>query len=468
MAHRKSLPTFGWKVFLLIVVAMSGLLIKVTYASSWTLVYSEEFSGSSLNTSAWSIKSGTEGHHQAVYSANNVSVHDGMLDLLTQRHCVPSGGSVSPSNANSSVCPSGTSTVYSSGKVISKNRWASGKIEIRASLPSTQKGLWPALWMRNPPSWGSADYGELDIMEWYGDQPSIHTSTSIMGAGAVKAHHNKNTASDLSTNGPHTYVMEWSPSGITYYFNGSKLNASPDVSTNFSGISASLFSQIMNNTWELRMETEVTKSGDQWHAAPDNNASFTPAHFYIDSVKVYAAAEEPPTPSPTPSPSATTPTSTNPSTPSANANTAGQPNSTTNNGSTTNSSAGGQESVAVALDPAPTVLSDGTSAVKVEYFLNGTKIATTLPGAAAPTITKQMLQPGSNELKIVVTNAAGKTETTFQTVYGAATRPTLLRVVVTSVAIAVASGGVFWLLWHFVLRHRLHFLHNFWLHARRT
>jgi hypothetical protein len=285
-------------------IVVIGIVLRLTHAATgWNLVYEEKFDGSTLNTNDWTVNvnSGTshESHHQGIYKAYNVSVHDGKLDLQSMRNCLGSGEEPTMANAalNGAVCPSGKTTVYSSGKVISKKRWNPGRVEFTAQLPSTQDGLWSALWLRNKQaSWGQTYYGELDTLEWYGDQPRMYTGTSIMGANAVKSQHFLDTGIDLGRdNKAHQYAMEWGTGGIKYFFDGKEINRSNggdknslDVATDFSGISAAQFQQIMNDIWEIRMETEITSPGNQWDKAPDNSKPWYPVHFLIDDVKVYA------------------------------------------------------------------------------------------------------------------------------------------------------------------------------------
>ncbi len=303
-------------ILLVLLIIAVGIIIKISFAAtSWNLVYSEEFNCANganscgVDTSKWSIKTGTESHHQGHYLASNLSVHDGVLDILSQRNCVPSGGTPSASNAKTdgSVCPSGTNTVYSSGKVVSTTQWRNGRIVFRAKLPKTQDGLWSALWLRNKKaSWGQTNYGELDTLEWYGDQQTKYTGTSIMGANAVKSQHFYNTGVDLGNdNAYHEYAMEWSTAGITYYFDNKPINRSNggdgnalDVAGDFSGISAAQFQAIMDDNWEVRMETEITSQGNAWDRAPDNSKPWSPVHFLVDSVKVYTAGPALPPPPP--------------------------------------------------------------------------------------------------------------------------------------------------------------------------
>lgn len=261
------------------------------------LVWSDEFNGTSLDTAKWTIVTGGEGHSQAKYTANNVSVANGYLDLRTRRHCTTtSSDALTDANFSTAPCASGKLTIYSSGQVWTNNILTSGRIEVRAKLPSTQLGLWPAIWLRNQTGWCNPNYGELDVMEWYGDQPTIDTATThITCANNATIHraHNLNTGTDVSSSW-HTWGMTWSTTGVAYTFDGVKLNSAGgdtnltlDTNADFSGVSAATFSSILSELWKIRLNTQVTQAGDAWHVPPDNTKSFQVADYLIDYIRVY-------------------------------------------------------------------------------------------------------------------------------------------------------------------------------------
>lgn len=279
--------------------ASSGKAIKfgALSTSGEKLVWSDEFNGTTLDTSKWTVVTGGENHSQAKYTANNVSVANGYLDLRTRRHCVTAtSDALTDSNFSTVPCASGKLTVYSSGQVWTNNVLTTGRIEVRAKLPSTQLGLWPAIWLRNQTGWCNPNYGELDVMEWYGDYPNLDTATShITCANESTVHraHQYQNGSDVSTNW-HTWGMTWNTSGITYTYDGNIVNATggdadrtKDTVADFSGVSSATFTSIMSELWKIRLNTQVTKSGDAYHLPPDNAKNFQSVDYLIDYVRVY-------------------------------------------------------------------------------------------------------------------------------------------------------------------------------------
>lgn len=278
--------------------ASGGKAIKFGSKSSGeTLVWSDEFNGTALDTSKWTVVTGGENHSQAKYTTNNVSVANGYLDLRTRRHCVTTASdALTDSNASTAACASGKLTVYSSGQVWTNNVLTTGRIEVRAKLPSTQLGLWPAIWLRNQTGWCNPNYGELDVMEWYGDYPNLDTATTHMtcaNEATVHRAHQYQNGSDVSASW-HTWGMTWTSTSVKYTYDGNIVNATggdadrtTDTVADFTGVSSATFTSIMSELWKIRLNTQVTKVGDAYHAPPNNTTSFQNVDFLIDYVRVY-------------------------------------------------------------------------------------------------------------------------------------------------------------------------------------
>ncbi len=184
------------------------------------LVFADEFNGPSLDTSKWrtcawwaattcSIESNNE---QELYTPNNVSVANGMLDLQARQQ--------------SSVAWNGKTYNYTSGMISSGGLSGSsapgftykyGYAEARVKVPAGQ-GLWPAFWtLPSDYSWPP----EIDAMEILGNQPN----TTYMhyhyldGSGAEQGPGLGWTGPDFSA-GWHTFGVDWQPNAITWYVDG--------------------------------------------------------------------------------------------------------------------------------------------------------------------------------------------------------------------------------------------------------
>lgn len=136
------------------------------------IVWSDEFSGNSLDTAKWNLETGADGwgnrELQNYTNSGNVLVNSGNLVIEARRE-------------NSAGAP------YSSARINTheKASWTYGKIEARIKLPSGQ-GIWPAFWMLGE-NIDTVDYpacGEMDIVEMIGGKSADDGSdneTTIWG-----------------------------------------------------------------------------------------------------------------------------------------------------------------------------------------------------------------------------------------------------------------------------------------------
>lgn len=298
--------------------------------SQYKLVWNDEFNGTTVDTNKWSVvhqTKSTESHHQGRYLTRNTSVGGGNLQIVTERHCIINGELPSTANRSEAPCPSGATTAYSSGQVKSAYNWASGKMEIRAKMPNTtQSGLWSGFWLRQEGKWCTSQYGEIDILEWYSDPKSTNASTatthiSCANNDLTSRQHVQHVTGSLADSW-HTWGVEWDKSGVTYYLDGKVVKSisshrpndsdqNKDTYDDFDGVSKEFFEQVVGMPWQLRVNTQVYPSDDQWHEAPDNAATFKPQTMLVDYVRVYSVDQNTPT-APTTPVTPTTPTDTTP------------------------------------------------------------------------------------------------------------------------------------------------------------
>ena len=242
-------------------------------AQAWSQVWSDEFNGTSLDTSNWSYETGGGGWGNAELQnytnrTQNVRVEGGNLVIEARQEAF--GGNA-----------------YTSGRIrsIHKRFWKYGKVEARIRVPSA-KGVWPAFWMLgesfNGGNWPGC--GEIDIMEHIGgDQNfgSIHwdwnghqfyTGQTGCGGSCGAAYH--------------TYGIEWTPQEIRWQFDGMQYHAANIT---------------INNTEEFQQPFFVLLNvavGGQWPGPPDGTAF--PQRMLVDWVRVYQQGVGP-TPTPRPS-----------------------------------------------------------------------------------------------------------------------------------------------------------------------
>lgn len=142
-----------------------------------TLVWSDEFNGTTLNTANWSFETGDGcptmcgwGNNELEYYTNRPEnlYFDGSNMIIEAKKEAFSGRE------------------YTSSKIVSrgKKHFKFGKMEMRAKLPKG-KGIWPAFWMmpQNSVYGGWPRSGEIDIMEMVGHEPNKVYGTLHYGPG---------------------------------------------------------------------------------------------------------------------------------------------------------------------------------------------------------------------------------------------------------------------------------------------
>lgn len=112
---------------------------------------------------------------------------------------------------------------YTSAKILTRGIYESkyGRYEAKIKLPWGQ-GLWPAFWLLGDDANGSVIWpkiGEIDIMEYRGQQPtlthgSIHGPGYAAGQAITKSYELQNDRFDT---GFHIFGIEWGPNYINYY-----------------------------------------------------------------------------------------------------------------------------------------------------------------------------------------------------------------------------------------------------------
>ena len=171
----------------------------------WHRVWSDDFSGSSLDASKWStgwFGSGVTGPVNTAeigcYDPAQVAVSGGNLNLTAVAKAQTVNGKLYP---------------YTSGLVttMGKFAFAYGVLEARIYLPGADAQIanWPAFWANGT---GPAPAtGELDVMEGRGGAATYHFHSLAGSPGGL-------VPGDFA--GWHTYAADWQPGVVTYYYDG--------------------------------------------------------------------------------------------------------------------------------------------------------------------------------------------------------------------------------------------------------
>jgi beta-glucanase (GH16 family) len=183
--------------------------------TTYQLVWSDEFDGSSLNTANWTPEIGTGvngwGNNEAQYYTarpENLRVENGRLiiEAIKENYL-------------------GSTWTSARIKTQDKRNFKYGKLEFRAKLPSGA-GPWPAAWMlgSNISTVGWPACGEIDVMEWrgtFGDANTVghalHSATRHGGNPVQPAE--RTPVSNPSTEF-HTYAVVWDSNSLTFSVDG--------------------------------------------------------------------------------------------------------------------------------------------------------------------------------------------------------------------------------------------------------
>lgn len=198
---------------ILMVIAINGLssygsVLPFNYASNglgsnWTLVFHDEFTGTSLNRTNWApywFSDGTvlPGRTMRGY-ASNVMVN-GQLNL----RMISTNGACISSNPHGGVSPG--------------FQFAYGYAEAQITLPTngTVIAHWPAWWLDGQ-HWPTN--GEIDIMEGLSGHAAWHYHYD--SGGGLDSHP---IGGNINTSpGTHIYAVNWYPGNLDFYYDGARV-----------------------------------------------------------------------------------------------------------------------------------------------------------------------------------------------------------------------------------------------------
>jgi len=169
---------------------------------------------------------------------------------------------------------------YTSGRINTRGLFSHerGRFEARILLPIGQ-GIWPAFWMLGAdfPGVSWPDCGEIDIMEYRGQQPNILVG-SIHGPGhsgdnAISGRHQ---SSGFLNERYHVYAIEWDTESITWFIDETQYHR-----VERSGLPGGA-RWVYNQPFFILLNVAV---GGRWVGPPDGSTVF-PQTMLIDWVRV--------------------------------------------------------------------------------------------------------------------------------------------------------------------------------------
>lgn len=250
-----------------------ALLPLAAQTSNWALAWTDEFDGSSIDSSKWVFELGGNGwgNNESEYYTDrpqNLTIENGALVIHALKE--------SYGNRD-----------YTSARIktFGKFSQAYGRFEARIKIPYGP-GIWPAFWMLgddiNTTGVGWPKCGELDIMENIGKEPTIVHGTAhgpgYSGAGGIGAPfslpNNPRFADDF-----HVYAIEWESSAVRWYVDDTlyKTLTPQDLPTGTNWV--------FDHPFHILLNVAV---GGGWPGYPDATTVF-PQTMQVDYVRVYKA-----------------------------------------------------------------------------------------------------------------------------------------------------------------------------------
>jgi beta-glucanase (GH16 family) len=225
--------------------------------AGWHLIWSDEFNGTSVDTTKWNIENQASGGYRVCclfyglqyWTPQDVTEQSGVLQIESEQRSM--GGKN-----------------YTSGAISTDGKldFLYGRVDIRAKLPTTQ-GMWPAFWMV-PQAPGPAQF-EIDQMELLGQNPGTVYMTNHWNGQGNQQQCVFNGA-DFSQ-AYHDFTLDWEPGSITWYIDGVQ--------------HCQITQGVSNLPLYLIINTAV---GGSWVGSPNSSTVF-PQYMDLDYVRVYQA-----------------------------------------------------------------------------------------------------------------------------------------------------------------------------------
>ncbi|MDB5466928.1 MAG: exsH [Phenylobacterium sp.] len=198
------------------------------------------------------VQPGFQGRGEAALGINPFSVSNGALTISASN--IPTDQQYAAWGAN-----------YSSGMLNTLGMFEQkyGYFEMRAEMP-TSIGAWPAFWMMPHPFVSGV---EADITEGLAATPNFDY---VRAAGGTETQYDNTYKIDPA--GFHTYGMLWTPSTVTFYYDG-----------------VAVLQGATPASWTQPMAMILNLAVGGWGGNP--NAATFPANLKIDYVHAYALAD---------------------------------------------------------------------------------------------------------------------------------------------------------------------------------
>ncbi len=253
--------------------SVTSAVATLTVPSGWALVWGDDFSGTTLDTTKWAPFGGNTTGGQVYYTgrSNNVYVANGLLHLVAQHESL--GGQP-----------------YTSGQVRTEGLYTKkyGHIEARMKMPAGQ-GFWPAFWMLGQnydPGINWPYCGEIDIPENAGGLPNMVQGTihyaDVSGNDTFQTLQYYLPTPGDTAGGFHTYGIQWTSNSIIWQVDGVNIQ----TWTSWGAASGpNVYPVPFNQPFFFLLQLAVSGAGD-YGGAPNVSTPF-PSEVQVDYVHVY-------------------------------------------------------------------------------------------------------------------------------------------------------------------------------------
>lgn len=267
----------------------AGLLAPTTAFASTpsrsfsTLVFDEQFTeGTDFNAARWREKEPKGDTYMSydwgVITHDSHSVSDGAGHLFWRKRSTPKTGWQNKYDTGKTVRRVNEACLTTEG-IFS---FVYGSVEVRARFPQSHLGLWAGVWLR--PDRGATG-GEIDIVETYGGGNAKGVAESTVHfnqTGGFKSGMEVKNKPDLTK--WHTYRMEKTPEGITFFFDNQRFHEVLRTPNNKQAYNQQTFDQCFgaNTPYHLLL---ITQTGSHYWGQLDTR-NFKEAQFDIDYLQV--------------------------------------------------------------------------------------------------------------------------------------------------------------------------------------
>lgn len=245
-------------------------LAEPVIAQDYKLVWSDEFNGDSLDTDTWKFWEGTAYNNELQYytpRSKNAHIKDGKLFLEAHRENY-------------------MDREFTSARISTDSThigWEQGRFEARLKMPEG-KGFWPAFWLMPINNLGWPRSGEIDIMEYRGNEPyttsgAIHFWREGCEGNSVECRKflvEEFTQENKLSEEFHTYALEWTDEELIWYLDDLEFQRIP-----FNEVKA----EYNPFTGPFYIILNLAVGGD-FLPNPDEATKF-PQAFIVDYVRVY-------------------------------------------------------------------------------------------------------------------------------------------------------------------------------------